>query len=216
MFFDASDMGVGTDLDAFHIIDSISILMSFDKPVSIPGLGQIDDFDIVRFTATSSGNSTAGSFSLYFDGSDVGLDSTQEDIDALTVLSDGRIIISTSGSFSLPGVSGKDEDLLAFTPNTLGAATSGSWEMYFDGSDVELSAPGEDVGAIHIASNGDIYLSTRGNFTVSGVSGADEDVFICRPVSLGNDTGCTFLSGLFFDGSAWGLDNQEIDALGVE
>ena len=37
------------------------------------------------------------------------------------------------------GVSGADEDLLAFTPRTLGATTSGSFSLYFDGSDVGLS-----------------------------------------------------------------------------
>jgi len=34
--------------------------------------------------------------------------------------------------------------------------------MYFDGSDVELAThSGEDVDAVTIAANGDIYLSTR-------------------------------------------------------
>jgi len=49
------------------------------------------------------------------EGNDVGLDTNAEDLDAYDVLPDGRIIISTTGNPSVPGVSGADEDLLAFS-----------------------------------------------------------------------------------------------------
>jgi hypothetical protein len=189
--------------------------MSFNKLTSIPGLGQIDDFDIVRFDATSWGNATAGSFSLYFDGSVVGLDSGREDIDALSLLSDGRIIVSTTGSFSVPGLSGKDEDLIAFTPTSLGAATSGTWAMFFDGSDVGLDSQSEDINGMYVAFDGNVYLSTTGNFSVTGASGMDEDVFYCQSITAGNNTTCTYVSNLYFDGSDWGLGGEDIDAIGL-
>jgi len=56
-------------------------------------------------------------------------------------------------------------------------------------------------------------LTTFGNFAVTGVSGADEDVFICAPASLGMTTACTFSPTLFFDGSLWGLDANDLDAI---
>lgn len=89
--------------------------------------------------------------------------------------------------------------------------TTGTWAIYFDGSDVSLTTSGEDIDAAGVAGNGAIYLSTTGNFAVTGVSGADEDVFVCTPTSLGTITACTFGPSLAFDGSAWGLSGDDVD-----
>jgi hypothetical protein len=150
------------------------------------------------------------------DGNDVGLDTTSESIDGVDVLSDGRVLISTTGSVSVPGVTGNDEDILTFTPTTLGDVTSGTWALYFDGSDVGLAdSSSEDIGAIDVLLDGDIYLSTIGDFAVSGVSGMNEDVFICTPTSLGGATACNFSPSLYFDGSTWGLDANAVDAINL-
>jgi hypothetical protein len=218
MFFDGSDVGLSaTDVNAFYLLDSDSLLLSIDAPISITGLGTVDDSDIVRFDATSLGDTTAGTFSMYFDGSDVGLSTSAEDIDALELLPDGRLVISTLGNPGVTGVSSPlDEDLLAFTPTSLGATTSGTWAMYFDGSDVGLAnTGGEDIDGLSVATNGDLYLSAEGSFSVSGVSGADEDIFICTPTSLGTTTSCTFSPTLYFDGSVWGLGSNDVDAFDV-
>src|SRR5262245_13201573 len=142
MLFDGTDVGVGRlDLDAFTIVDSNTILMSFDNLGTVGSLGQVDDADIVRFDATSLGDKTAGTFSLFFDGSAVGLeaDNNNEDIDAAELLPDGRLLLSTTGNITVTGLSGGDEDLLAFTPTSPDNYNSGSWAMYFDGSDVKLN-----------------------------------------------------------------------------
>jgi len=99
------------DLDAFYVVDVDTILMSFRTSAPIGSLGTVADSDIVRFDASSLGATTAGSFSMYFDGLDVGLDTSGEDIDAIELLSDGWLVISTRGSFSVFGVKGADEDL---------------------------------------------------------------------------------------------------------
>jgi len=112
LFFDGTDVGVGgLDLDAFYVVDVDTILMSFRTSAPIGSLGTVADSDIVRFDASSLGATTAGSFSMYFDGLDVGLDTSGEDIDAIELLSDGWLVISTRGSFSVSGVKGADEDL---------------------------------------------------------------------------------------------------------
>ena len=213
LFFDASDVGISTsgqDVNDFHIVDADTILMSFDAPITLGGLA-VNPWDIVRFDATSLGDNTAGSFSLYFDGDDVGLTTTNGQIDALEVLPDGRILISTTKDPSVPGVTGAaDEDILAFTPTTLGDTTSGSWAMYFDGSDVGLA---DDIDALDVAPNGDIYLSVGGIFAVAGVSGVDEDVFVCTPTSLGDVTACNYSPALYFDGSTWGQDANDVDGI---
>lgn len=139
---------------------------------------------------------------MYFDGSDVGLTQSAEDIDALGFTSDGKLlIISTTGSFSVTGASGGDEDLIAFTPTSLGTNTSGTWALYFDGSDVGLNDSGtEDINGVDIDSAGNVYLTTLGAFSVAGLSGGGEDVFRCTPLTLGSTTSCSSFT-MTWDGS---------------
>jgi len=215
LFVDGSDIGLAnTDVDAFELRGDGSLLMSFDTDFTLTGFGAVDDSDILRFTPTSTGSTTAGTWSWYFDGSDVGLSTSDEDVDAFALLSDGRLLISTLGNVSVTGVSGVDEDLLAFTPTALGATTSGAWAMYFDGSDVGLSnTSNEDVNGAWVDVVGKIYLTTLGNFGVSGVSGDGSDIFVCTPGSLGNTTTCTW--AMYWDGSANGFSGEDTDSLSV-
>jgi hypothetical protein len=220
LFFDGSDVGLtdpfGTlTIDAFSITSLGEILFSFAEPGGILGFGSFDDSDIVKFTPTSLGENTAGSWSFYFDGSDVGLTQASEDIDALALLPDGRLLVSTTGSVSVPGASGQDEDLLVFTPSSLGTGTSGSWSVYFDGSDVGLGNSSEDVDAGSVGATGEIYLSTLGNFSVPGRSGANEDVFVFRPTQTGPTTRGSYDGQLYFDGSAVGLGSLDLKAIHV-
>ncbi|MEZ4679202.1 MAG: hypothetical protein R2932_33785 [Caldilineaceae bacterium] len=108
-------------------------------------VGDVDRGDIVRFTPTTLGESTAGSFSWVLDGSDVELEAIAENIDGIARIPDGRLAVSTYGSFDLTGLSGDDSDLIVFNATTWGEATAGSWELYFDGSDVALTLTGEDI-----------------------------------------------------------------------
>jgi hypothetical protein len=142
---------------------------------------------------------------MYFDGSDVGLSANAEDIDGLSIAPDGRLVISVTGSPSVSGLSGlQDEDCIAFTATSLGSTTAGTWSYYFDGSDVGLSSSSdEDVDAVSILPNGLISLSTLGPFSVSGLSGADEDVFDFSATSLGSTTAGTFSA--FFIGVSAGV-----------
>ncbi|RMG09593.1 MAG: hypothetical protein D6728_12460 [Cyanobacteria bacterium J055] len=203
-YFDGSDVGLtatNLDLDALYINPDGSILLSVDRATTIPTLGAIEDSDIVRFVPTATGETTAGTYEWYFDGSDVGLDTDNEDIDAIGFAPDGRLVVSTRGSFNAGGISGQDEDLFAFDPTTLGASTSGTWSMYFDGSDVDLSTTSsEDVDAVWIDPNGHIHFSTDGAFSVTSLSGDENDIAKFVPSSLGDNTNGTF--SLFWDGSA--------------
>ncbi|NNJ12715.1 right-handed parallel beta-helix repeat-containing protein, partial [Chloroflexales bacterium ZM16-3] len=218
LYFDGSDVGLGRtniqDVTAFRLMDDGSILFSFVVATVVPGLGVVDGSDIVRFVPTTLGTTTAGSFEWYFDGSDVGLTRVAERIDTIGTLPDGRLLISTTGSFSVPGVSGSDEDLVAFTPTSLGANTAGSWSLYFDGSDVGLSSASEDVNGVWVnPATGAIYLTTLGSFSVSGLSGDGSDIFVCTPSSLGSTTACAF--SMYWDGSRNGFAGETVDGIGV-
>jgi len=219
LYFDGSDVSLsaaaGTDVDAFRLMTDGSILLSFLNPCTIPSVGSVDDSDIVRFVPTSLGTNTAGTFQWYFDGSDVGLSASGENIDAIGFSPDGKLIISTTGSFSVTGAAGDDEDLASFTATSLGANTSGTWSLYFDGSDVGLStSSSEDVNDVSIDSTtGKIYLTTVGNFAVSGVSGTGADVFMCTPSSLGTNTACAFNS--YWVGSQNGFGSEIADGVNI-
>lgn len=214
--FDGSDVGVTGDVDAFAFLPDGSLLLSVDVATNIGGIS-VDDSDIVQFIPTALGPNTAGSFSLYFDGSDVNLSDSSEDIDALYVFDDGSLLLSFIGDYNVNGVSGKDEDLVIFTPTSLGTETAGVWGLYFDGSDVGLSnSSSEDVNGVWVdEANGDIYLTTSGNFAVANASGDGASVFICHPIALGSNTSCNFGPGLYWDGSVNGFSGEVLDVLAI-
>jgi hypothetical protein len=212
--FDGSDvLPANLDVDAFTFLDDDSLLLSFAQPGTIAGAGVVDDSDIVRFDASTLGANTAGTFSLYFDGSDVGLTTNAEDIDAIGRLADGRLLISTFAAYGVPGASGRGDDILAFTSTALGATTSGTWALHFDGSDVGIT-PTINVDGLSPKGN-TLYLTTANAFTRDGLSAADEDVFVCNSAVFGANSQCSFAPTPYFDGSAWGLGGDDVDAIHV-
>jgi hypothetical protein len=208
IWFDGSDVGLQQQrIDAFDVISSNEILLSFTDEFSLPGIDMpIADSDIVRFVATSLGPSTKGDFELFFDGSDVGLSPISEDIKGIKLLSDGRLLITTNFQADVPSLLAENEDILAFTPTSLGANTAGAWSVYFDGSDVNLGFA--DLDAIAVDRAGNIYLSIGDDGTVSGLAVRDEDIFIFQPTLLGEKTLGNFASVVAFDGSLWGIDDD--------
>ena len=219
-YFDGSDVGLRrADIDAFTLFEeddgTITILLSLNTPKRI-GHMWVDDSDILKFRPALLGNHTAGSFEFYLDGSDVGLTRGGEDIDAIGFTPDGRLVVSTVGSFKVSGVKGSGNDLIAFNADRFGPYTSGLWELYFDGSDVGLGHPLETVwGAWIDKGTNEIYLTARGFFQVDDVAGKGADIFICEPQSTGPNTDCNF--SLFFDGSASGLHHYHtLDGIAVD
>lgn len=204
MFFDASRYGITGDIDAFEVLPNGDILLSLDAPATLPGLGAVDDSDIVRIDAAS------GSFAWYLVGARVGLTTDNEDVDAIALAPDGRLVISTLGAFSVPGpagamLTGDDKDLLLFT-GTLGANSSGSWALYLKGTAIGLADKNENVwGAWIEPANGALHWSTKGAFSASGSNGSltgdGNDIAVCNPFSP--PVTCTLAR--FWDGAAYGF-----------
>ena len=197
--FDGSDVGLASlAIDGMARRWDGALLLSFTEPGNVPGLTggpagtAVDDSDVVTFTPASLGPVTAGTFSFYFDGSDVGLTTDNEDVDAVALMPNGRLVISTLGNASVPGANGQDADLLMFIESHFGASTSGTFSLHFDGSDVALTTDAEDVDAADVRLDGSLLLSTLGSFAVPGLAGADEDVVKFTPTSLGDATAGTY------------------------
>lgn len=188
-------------------------LMAFSGTPTLPGLGALAAEDIAQF------DSATGTWSLYFDGSDVGL--SGKSIAAFARLGDGSLVFSFTASGSISGMTGAPSgssyttnDLVKFTPTSLGSNTAGSWSFLFDGSDVGLTQSSESIDAIAVTSAGNLVISTTGDPTVTGLSGiADEDLLTFSATSLGSVTSGSWT--WLFDGSDVSLGsnaNEDVDA----
>jgi len=216
LFFDGTDVGLSTNnVDAFHLRPDGTLLLSLTKTYNSPETGKVQSSDILRFTPVSLGENTSGSFNLHFDGSDVGLLSGMK-IDGLAELPDGSLLISTHGNVVVPGVAATDKDLVLFSPTTLGANTSGTWSLYFQGANVGLSAKSEDIDGVAMLESGFLYLTMLGNFNTGNVSGGAGDVLECFLAATGQGTACSPPPSLFWQGSSYGLGGKKIDALHIE
>ncbi len=207
---DGTGVGLSTTatIDALLVADFDTFYMSFatDGGTTVPTLALVQDEDIVKYDA--------GTWSLYFDGSAVGLgDGGGEDVDAFEILGDGSVLISTRGAPTVPGLvtppSPQDEDLLHCV-GTFPTPGTCMWSLYFEGSDVGLSTTAapvdEDIDGVAVSevSGVDVYLSTVGTFATSTLSGESNDVLVCNDATTGPATSCTSFS-LFLDASAEGL-----------
>ena len=221
-YLDGSDVGIGsTDINALSVLPDGSVLVSFNSgSFSLPGLiggpsgTTVEDSDLVLFTPSSTGSSSAGTWSFYLDGSDCALTTNGEDIDGVCYLDDGTLLMSTLGTARGGGPTNRDEDVMLFTPTSIGSASGGSWTTFFDGSDVGFSnSGGEDLNAISLDFDGTLLFSTQGTYSGSGSSGADEDVSRFTG-SFGSAT--SGFAELIFDMSALGISTSEdIDGLSI-
>ena len=217
-FFDGSDLGLGGEkpaISAFDVIDDNKILMSFERNFWLKGFGNVNRSDVLLFEATSLGHRTRGRFSQYFDGSDVGLFGFAENIDGLTGLPNGSLLLSTRGNLSAKGgYSAKNEDvsLFEFSPTSTGKNTKGTFSQYFDGGDVGLGS--RRINAVGLDESDLLVFSTNSTFRKGSLKAENEDIFAFEPIRLGTHTRGNFLEELFFDGSQYGLQSNEI--IGVD
>ena len=205
IYFDGSDVGISKDVDGLGIDWNGTLLLSFNAATNVPGLGLISDADIVRFTPTQLGATTAGSFGRYFTGLAFALTTANEDIDAIGIVgASNKLVLSTVGNFNLSErgqFTGQDKDLFTITQ-----WLDGNWlNIALDGSTIGLTTGKEDIGGVSY-DNGVLYLSVLGTFAVPGVTGDGADIFkyVC------NGDSCVFQPE--WDGSAAGFGQEVIDA----
>ena len=131
-------------------------------------------------------NPSTDTSTLYFNGDSF---SGTADIDAIHVLGNGNIILSTVGNATLGGLSFTIGDLAEYNPTT-DIAT-----LYFD---QDLFSQAENIDAVHVLDNGNIVLSTVGSATLGGLSFAPDDLAEYNPTT---DTATMFFDGSLFSGA---------------
>ena len=151
-----------------------TIILSTDATETLGALTFIDD-DLAEY------NPTTDTATLFFDED---LFSQDESIDAVHVLDNGNIILSTVDNARLGGLNLGYEDLVEYNPTT-DVAT-----LFLDGS---LFSEAENIDAAHVLANGNIILSTVDEATLGGLSFGAADLAEYNPT--------TDVATLYFDGN---------------
>jgi len=185
IYFRGGQVGLnGLAIAACEALPDGDLLFSFAAAGSIPGLvggpssTSFTSNDVLRFRPMSTGPVTAGTWSFYFDGSDVGLSSSGFAIRAIAVFPDGRLVFGTNTGGSIPGVGPvSGNDLLEFAPVSLGEITSGSLSLLLRGATIGLESSGERLDFASISEGSVVTLSTRSSFAMGqGISGTRGDL----------------------------------------
>ena len=136
---------------------------------SIPGLSlppPFDNSDIYTWDTSSFGRET--------DATAIGVPAG-ENVDAFDRVDATHFYMSFSTNTNLPIIGNvQDEDVVYYDGDT------GTWSVYFDGTAAGLTGSSRDVDAVTVATNGDVFFSTRGNGRPPGVTGPVDNADIYR------------------------------------
>ncbi len=157
----------------------------------------------------------ATGWSLYFDGSDVGI---TKNVSAFEVLDNGDILMSFQANQAIPGLGTvKPQNVVRFTPTAIGPATAG-WFEYLADTGLPglpfLTTSGEKIDALGEVNAAQLAISTAGTAAVKDFDGAslkaqDEDALAYHYGGLGWSA--------FFDGAAVpGLKAEDVNAIWVD
>lgn len=165
-----------------------TIILSTDMSETLGGLS-FASRDLAEYDPLTD------SSTLYFDGA---LFSDWPNIDAVHVLDNGNIILSTKTGATLGGLAFGDGDLIKYNP------TTDTSTLYFDES---LFVGGnEDITSVHIFDNGNIILSTTDSAELGGLNFTNGELIEYNP-NLDVAT-------LFFDNNLFS-DSEDIDAIHI-
>ncbi|MGI9203362.1 MAG: DNRLRE domain-containing protein, partial [Woeseiaceae bacterium] len=157
MLFDGSALFTSgsTDISAVHVQDNGHLLLTNEYSATLGGVN-FGPTDIINYDPESN------VATMFLDGSTVGLTAW---IDAVHLLDNGHIVLSTDGSATLGGLSFAEGDLVEYDP------VADSATLFLDG---ELFSGSENVRSVHIGPgsgsiNGNILLVVGNSASPSGM-----------------------------------------------
>ena len=167
--------------------NATTIILSTNATETLGGLTFNND-DLAEY------NPTTNTSTSYFDGD---LFTGATDIDAVHILGNGNIILSTYESATLGGLTFDAGDLVEYNPTTDTAT------LYFEGSSFTGS---ENIDAVHVLDSGNIVLSTADVAILGGLSFTSGDLVEYNPT--------TDVATLYFDENNF-TGSPNIDAVYV-
>lgn len=179
---------VGANVDGLDRIDSTHYYLSFSADTVVPGLGTVQDEDVVYYNA--------GVWSVYFNGTALGLTAANHDIDSFKIVG-GVLYFSTTGNSNPPGVTGTADDANIYSWNGV------SFTRVVTATATGLPT-GANVDGLVFVDATHFYVSFVADTTVPGLGTVqDEDIAYYN----------SGVWSLYFDGTAQGLTaaNQDID-----
>lgn len=182
-FSAAIDIPSGANVDGLVRVDNTHYYVSFTADVSLPGVGTVQNEDVVY--------NNNGTWSVYFDGTANGLGASN--IDAISITG-GTLYFSTSDTTLPTGVTGVGDDADIYSWNGTSARVFDATALGWSGNNVD--------GLVYVDAT-HFYLSySPTNTTVAGVGNAqDEDV-----VYYNNG-----IWSMYFDGTSKGLTSTGLD-----
>ena len=164
LLFDGANFSENESVNALDVLDAQNILLATAADATLGGLS-FRDGDIVQY------NLLTDTATLFFDED---LFSVDNDVDAVSLLPNGNIVLSTILSATLGGLSFRDGDLVEYNLLTDTAT------LFFD-EDL-FTAGTADIDAVSVLPNGDIVLSATQTVTLGGLSFRDGDLARYDPV----------------------------------
>ena len=188
----ASGLPSGANVNGYARVDDTHFYLSFIRSsTTLPGLGTVQDEDVVYYDD--------GAWSVYFDGTALGLTSDSHDLDAISIVG-GVLYFSTSGNARPPGVGGSGDNADIYRWD--GASFARVWDATANG------LPGSaNIDGLHQFSDTDFALSFSSDTTVPGL-GTVQDEDIVR-----SENGAW---SVYFDGTSEGLTSGAHDLNGFD
>lgn len=214
MHFQAADVGLRGNLTAFDIDSWGRIYLSVSANQNLAGAGRVTPQDVLVFDALSTGPDTTGIFQLWMDGSDMGLTTAGESIDALADEYYQSLYISTKGGAKIPS----DYAPLVFQKNDVaqlylgmtGPDTTGSSILYADGLALGLGAA--NIVGLDTGRSEELYLLLDRPVTLAGIPFMPGDIAHCW---LNYEHTACDVAQKAFDAAAVGLGTRKIDAISI-
>ncbi|MEQ1558447.1 MAG: putative Ig domain-containing protein [Methyloglobulus sp.] len=209
---------VAANVDEVKIVDTTHFYLSFVTDTTLPGVGTVQDEDIVYYDGTS--------WSVFFDGTARGLTATNQDIDAFDI-SGNNVYFTMSGSTNAsnpPGVTGTADTGDIYRWN--GTAFSRVFDLNANtatkgrGPAATSSTSVSNVDGLKFVDNTHFYMSFSGNVTLNNspnsvtagapatVSVQDEDI-----VYYNNGVWTVYFTGITGLGAS---GNQDIDGFDIK
>jgi len=216
MYFRAADYGLRGNLTAFDRWGEYnpSLYLTYATAQNVPGVGPMTPHDVLHYVPGNPEWGTDPVWEMALDGSQVGLTTAAERLDALTVESEysGPVVhLSTTGRAQLALGGGQwhiaNNDVITYR----------SWVNWLGNLRGLLSGPANGFGKANVvgldADSDTIYLAFDRNLTLGGVPIGRGDIVACGRPSIWETTCESFIK--IFDASDSGVGNFRIDGIDV-